>query len=68
MEKPKAFIAEGFSALDNLQEMLKTEPNLYDECISKQGFAFHFNQLANKAIHYDFIVKHILKDYENNAQ
>lgn len=55
-DKPKVFISKRFGAIDNLKEMFDSDANLYDQCISKENFAFHFGQLANKAIHFDYLV------------
>lgn len=64
-DKPKAHIDENTSALLCLQEMLKNNPKLYDECISTVGFAYGFSQLANRAIHFDYLLSKgvIPKDY-----
>lgn len=55
MNKPKAYIDKRTSAMEQLQIMLATNPELYNHCISTLGFAYGFSQLANRAIHFDFL-------------
>jgi hypothetical protein len=55
-DKPKAFIAADYGALDNLAAMINSAPELYDQCISTDNFSFHFGQIANKAVHFDYLV------------
>lgn len=64
-DKPKAFINKEVKTLDLLIEMLKKNPKLYDECISTDGFSFGFSQIANRAIHFDYLFRKgiIPKDY-----
>ena len=57
MEKPKAYVNKETSAIEQLQVMLKEQPELYDTCVSTIGFAYGFSQLANRAIHFDFLLK-----------
>lgn len=61
--KPKASVVNGVTAIDSLKTMLEVNSDLYNSCISLPNFAFHFGQLCNKAIHYDFIVENLLPDY-----
>lgn len=52
---PKAHIDPNVTALESLKRMLDAHPELYNQCISTPGFAFEFNQLVNRAIHFDFL-------------
>lgn len=69
-DKPKAFIAEGYGTYDNMARMIKASPELYDQCIGTADFAFHFSQLANKAVHFDYLVAKgvIPKEYLEDAR
>lgn len=55
LEIPKAFIDQNTTAMDELIKMLEKCPELYDKCISTPGFAYGFSQLANRAIHFDWL-------------
>lgn len=49
----KLFVDSEFTAKQSLEKMLNLEPDLYEQCLGTAGFAYHFNQLANKAVKYD---------------
>lgn len=71
LEVPKAHISKGDNAMDLLLKMLQSDPALYDKCIQTPGFAFGFSQLANRAIHFDFlqnVAGVIPKDYPEKFQ
>lgn len=68
MKQPKAFISKNKFVLNNLQSMIDADEDLYSKLISTPGIAFDFGQIVNKAIHYDYIVNTILKDYELNLK
>ena len=57
IEKPKAFVDLGTSAAEQLQRMLKVNPKLYEECTDTLGFAYGFSQLANRAFHFDYLLR-----------
>lgn len=63
--KPKAYVNTKTNALEQLQKMLELQPGLYDKCVSTLGFAYGFNQLANRAVHFDYLLSKgiIPKDY-----
>lgn len=69
-DKPKAFIAKNYGAYENLKGMIEANPHLYDECLSTENFAFHFGQIANKAVHFDYLVGKglIPKEYLEDAR
>lgn len=64
-DKPKAFINKELLTINLLIEMLQKNPQLYNECIKTNGFSFGFSQIANRAIHFDYLYKKglIPKDY-----
>jgi hypothetical protein len=63
--KPKAFISSKTSARSHLETMLLTNEELYNKSISTPGFSYGFSQLANRAIHFDYLYRIgiIPKDY-----
>jgi hypothetical protein len=67
--KPTAIILTESSTVDSIKELLKHK-ELFDLCTNTEGFAYHFNQLANKAVHFDYMmsVGLIPKDYFTNGE
>jgi hypothetical protein len=53
-EKPKAYINDQFDAIENVNQMLNIDSGLFDTCCNTVNFAFHFNQICNKAVHYHY--------------
>jgi len=49
----KPFVDDRFNARMNLDNMAKTNFNLFESILSEMNFAYHFNQLVNKAYHYE---------------
>ena len=67
-EKPKAFIDKKIDSCVSLMNMLQSHPNLYEQILDTPGFAYHFSQLTNRAVHYDYITTQLLPDYEKNLK
>lgn len=56
MIKPKAHVDKKTSAMNELYKMCTEHPKLYEECLDTLGFAYSFSQLANRAVHFDYLV------------
>lgn len=69
MKRPAAWISKQYpvSTTKYLENMLEIDPELYDLILKTPGFAYAFNQITNKAIHYDFIVSYLLPNYETEC-
>ena len=50
---PGPFIDWNKTSQECLEQMLSTSPDIYEKCLDTIGFAYGFNQLANRAIRFD---------------
>lgn len=70
IEIPLAFIDKTMTTENALRRMLKNNEELYDKISTTIGFAYEFNQIANKAFHFDFLQAAgiIPKNYPENCE
>lgn len=54
-DKPKAAVDPKTCAIAELEKMLRQHPALYEKCLETIGFAYGFSQIANRAVHFDYL-------------
>jgi hypothetical protein len=54
-DKPGAFVDPKTCAIAELEKMIRQHPELYDKCLETIGFAYGFSQIANRAVHFDYL-------------